>query len=251
MTDDAHIRVVDLTKSYEGQLVLKGVTFDVLRGQTNMVIGRSGSGKTVLMRQIIRLEEPDSGSIFLDDVDIAHMPEGRLSRLRYKFGMVFQMSALFDSLTVFDNVAFPLEEHTKLNKAAIHERVMDKLSALGIAEAWNKLPSHISGGMAKRAAVARALVMEPEILIYDEPTSGLDPIAARTVDDMIAEMQERFSVTALVISHDLESVTRIADRVNVLHAGKIAVSSTPAELLASDHPVVREYLLAAGQNLDA
>ncbi len=249
MSADAHIRLIEVTKSYGNQQVLQGVTFDVLRGQTNMVIGRSGSGKSVLMRQIIRLEEPDSGSIIVDGMDIAHLSEGKLMTVRPKFGMVFQMSALFDSLTVFDNVAFPLQEHTKLNKKQIHERVMEKLSALGIADAWDKLPSQISGGMAKRAAVARALVIEPQILIYDEPTSGLDPIGARTVDDMIAEMQARFSVTALVISHDIESVTRIADRVNLLHNGQIILSSTPQELLASDHPVVREYLKAAGQLL--
>lgn len=246
MTADAHVRIINLTKSYGSQAVLKGLNFDVLRGQTNMVIGRSGSGKTVLMRQIIRLEEPDSGSIIVDGVDIAHLSEQRLAPIRRKFGMVFQMSALFDSLTVYDNVAFPLVEHTTLSKKEIYEKVMEKLAALGIADAWNKLPSQISGGMAKRAAVARALVIGPKILIYDEPTSGLDPIAARTVDDMISEMQERFSVTALVISHDMESVTRIADRVNVLHEGQIALSGTPQELLASEHPVVRDYLKAAG-----
>lgn len=248
MAADAHVQIVNLTKSYGPQAVLKGLNFDVLRGQTNMVIGRSGSGKTVLMRQIIRLEEPDSGSIIVDGVDIAHLSEQRLAPIRRKFGMVFQMSALFDSLTVYDNVAFPLVEHTKLSKKEIHEKVMEKLAALGIADAWNKLPSQISGGMAKRAAVARALVIGPQILIYDEPTSGLDPIAARTVDDMISEMQERFAVTALVISHDMESVTRIADRVNVLHEGQIALSGTPQELLASDHPVVRDYLKAAGNH---
>ncbi|QQR91734.1 MAG: ATP-binding cassette domain-containing protein [Myxococcales bacterium] len=241
------IQVKDLEKSYGSQSILKGLSFDVLRGQTNMVIGQSGSGKSVLMRQVIRLEEPDKGSIVLDGTDIAHLSEHALMKHRHKFGMVFQMSALFDSMSVFDNVAFPLREHKKeLGKKEIHTMVMHSLEELNIANAANKLPAEISGGMAKRAAIARALIMKPEILIYDEPTSGLDPIASRKVDDLVLEMQDRFKITSLVISHDIESVLRIADRVNVLHHGTIEISGSPQDLLESKHEVVRTYLEAAG-----
>ncbi len=241
-----HLEIIDVHKTYGEHHVLKGVTFDVHRGQTNVIIGASGSGKTVLMRQIIRLERPDSGQILVDGVDIVPMDEVELAEVRKKFGMVFQMSALFDSMSVFDNVAFLLREHTKMGGKEIRERVMDRLKALGVDHAADKMPAELSGGMKKRVAVARALVLEPKILIYDEPTTGLDPITSRTVDELILQTKERFGVTSIVISHDMASVFHIADRMSYLYKGRIEASGTPQEFVASTNPATVEFLEASG-----
>jgi phospholipid/cholesterol/gamma-HCH transport system ATP-binding protein len=244
--DPVHIRVRELRKGYDDAEVLKGVTFDIQRGQINVLIGGSGAGKSVFTRQLLRLESPDAGQIFVDDVDIVPLDDWQLVPIRKKFGMVFQFGALFDSLTVFENVAFPLREHTKMNEKAIKERVFSRLEALHVAHAANKLPGHISGGMQKRSALARALVLEPEILVYDEPTSGLDPLSSRRVDDLIAETADLFGVTSLVITHDMASVFKIASRVNMLHQGIIAESGTPDDILHSTNPIVVDFLEASG-----
>jgi phospholipid/cholesterol/gamma-HCH transport system ATP-binding protein len=243
-----HVRVVGLKKRYGAHEVLRDVTFDVLRGKTNVVIGASGSGKTVMMRQLIRLEKPDAGRIEVDGLDIAPLSEVELLPVRRKFGMVFQMSALFDSMSVYENVAFPLREHTRLRERAIRDKVVDRLRALGVEHAIAKMPSELSGGMKKRVAVARALVLEPEILIYDEPTTGLDPITSRTVDDLIEETRERFGVTSVVISHDMTSVFRIGHRISYLYKGRIEASGAAREFLASPSPRLREFLEATGMD---
>lgn len=245
-SDPIHVRIADVHKSYGEHHVLRGVTFDVQRGQTNVIIGASGSGKTVLMRQIIRLERPDRGQILVDGVDIVPLDEVHLAEVRKKFGMVFQMSALFDSMSVFDNVAFLLREHTKMGSEEIRERVMDRLKALGVEHAASKMPAELSGGMKKRVAVARALVLEPQILIYDEPTTGLDPITSRTVDELILETKERYGVTSIVISHDMASAFHIADRMVYLYEGRIEASGTPEEFVASANPATVEFLQASG-----
>ena len=246
-TDDpVHLSIQDIHKSYGDHEVLRGVTFDVYRGQTNIIIGASGSGKTVLMRQIIRLEKPNSGRILVDGVDIVPLDEVQLGEVRKKFGMVFQMSALFDSMNVFDNVAFLLREHTRMSGKEIRERVMDRLTALGVEHAAKKMPAELSGGMKKRVAVARALVLEPRILIYDEPTTGLDPITSRTVDELIMATKEKFGVTAIVISHDMASVFHIADRMVYLYKGRIEASGTPSEFVQSTNPATVEFLEASG-----
>lgn len=244
--DPVHVRVVDLKKSYGGTQILKGVSFDLHRGVTNVIIGASGSGKTVFLRQLIRLERPDSGRIEVDGVDIVPMNELELAPFRRRFGMVFQMSALFDSMNVFDNVAFPLREHSSLSRKEIQEKVEHGLEALGVAHAIYKQPSELSGGMKKRVAVARALVMEPEILIYDEPTTGLDPLTSRTVDELIESTRKRFGVTSVVISHDMESVFSIGHRVTLLYQGRMEVSVSRDELIRSDNVHVREFLAASG-----
>jgi phospholipid/cholesterol/gamma-HCH transport system ATP-binding protein len=246
--DPIHVRVRDVKKSYDGNEILKGVSFDMYRGLTNVIIGASGSGKTVFLRQLIRLEKPDAGRIEVDGVDIVPLDELRLAEVRRKFGMVFQMSALFDSMDVFDNVAFPLREHRggHLSRAEIKDKVQKSLEALGVAHAIHKLPSELSGGMKKRVAVARALVMEPQILIYDEPTTGLDPITSRTVDELIESTRERFGVTSVVISHDMESVFTGGHYVTLLYKGRIEVSAPRDEFVASDNPRVREFLRASG-----
>jgi len=248
--DPIHVRIRDVHKSYGDHHVLKGVSLDIHRGKRNLIIGPSGSGKTVLMRQLIRLERPDSGRLLVNGIDFAVLEGLDLAAMRRTFGMVFQMSALFDSMTVFDNVAFPLREHTDLSRNEVHDRVMDRLAALGVAGAAHKLPAQLSGGMQKRVAVARAMILESEILIYDEPTTGLDPITTEMVDDLIVEAEEMFGVTSIVISHDMASVVRIADYLSFLHHGEIAATGTRAELLHSEHPATREFVRASRISLD-
>jgi phospholipid/cholesterol/gamma-HCH transport system ATP-binding protein len=248
--DPVHVRVVDVNKSYGGHAILKGLTFEMLRGLTNVIMGASGSGKTVFLRQLIRLEKPDSGQIIVDGVDIASLNELELGETRKKFGMVFQMSALFDSMDVFDNVAFPLREHMKkLSRGEVRSKVEEALEALGVAHAVHKQPSELSGGMRKRVAVARAIVMQPAILIYDEPTTGLDPITSRTVDDLIESTRERFGVTSVVISHDMESVFRMGHYITLLYKGQIEESLPRDEFAKSQNEHVREMLKASGVNI--
>lgn len=241
-----HLRVVDLHKAYGDHEVLKGVSFDVQRGKTNVIIGRSGSGKTVLLRQLLLVERPDRGRIELDGVNLTQLDEAALTSLRSKFGMVFQDSALLDSMSVFDNVAFPLREHSALRGAQIKARVHDTLKALDVFDARDKLPGALSGGMKKRVAVARALVSQPEIVVYDEPTRGLDPVLSRSVDRLIEETRQRFGVTSILISHDMKSVLDIAHYVNLLEDGRIVYSASRDEFLHSDHPLARAFLRASG-----
>ena len=248
--DPIHVRIRDLHKSYGDHHVLKGVSLDIHRGKTNLIIGPSGSGKTVLMRQLIRLEKPDSGRLIVNGIDFAKLEGLNLASMRRTFGMVFQMSALFDSMTVFDNVAFPLREHTDLSRKEIRERVMDRLKALGVAAASQKLPAQLSGGMQKRVAVARAMILESEILIYDEPTTGLDPITSEMVDELITEAEEMFGVTSIVISHDMASVMRIANQLSFLHLGEITATGTPEDLMHSEHPATAEFIRASRISLD-
>jgi phospholipid/cholesterol/gamma-HCH transport system ATP-binding protein len=247
--DPVHVRVREVAKTYAGHAVLKNVSFDIYRGKTNVIIGASGSGKTVFLRQLIRLEKPDSGRIEVDGLDIVPLNEVQLNEARKKFGMVFQMSALFDSMDVFDNVAFPLREHTKLGRGEIKTQVEEALEALGVGHAIRKLPSELSGGMRKRVAVARALVMKPAILIYDEPTTGLDPITSRTVDELIESTRERFGVTSIVISHDMHSVVTIGHYVTLLYKGHIELSAPCNEFVRSDNPHVQEILNSSGVDI--
>ena len=245
-TDPVHIRIRDVHKRYGDAHILKGISIDVLRQKTNVVIGPSGSGKSVLMRQIIRLEQPEQGEILVDGTDWAKLKGMELERSRRKMGMVFQSSALFDSMSVFENVAFPLREHTGLSRKEIRERVMDRLESLGIGHAHARSPAQLSGGMQRRVAVARATVLETDIVIYDEPTTGLDPLTVTTVDELIAETEEKFGVTSLVISHDMASVFRIADRITFLYFGEVLASGSPAELLAEGDGPTLDFIRASG-----
>ncbi|HJL17316.1 MAG TPA: ABC transporter ATP-binding protein [Sandaracinaceae bacterium LLY-WYZ-13_1] len=244
--DPVHIRVREVVKSYGEHTVLNGITFDIYRGEINIIIGGSGAGKSVFTRQLLRLEQPDSGKILVDGTDILPLNDWQLVPFRKKFGMVFQFGALFDSMTIFDNVAFPLREHTKMSRKEIHERVFQRLEDLRVADAAYKLPGQISGGMQKRSALARALVLEPEILVYDEPTSGLDPLSSRRVDELIRETSEKFGVTSLIITHDMASVFEIGTQVNMLYQGRIEASGTPDDILRSHNPVVIDFLRASG-----
>ena len=226
-----HIVVQDLVKRFGSAEVLRGISLTVQRGETAVVIGGSGAGKTTLLRILIGLEKPTSGHVYIDGQDIVPLGDRRMNEVRKKFGMVFQYSALLDSLTVMDNVAFPLREHTRMKPADVREKVLTALEMLGLQRAdANKFPSELSGGMRKRVGLARALMLEPQILIYDEPTSGLDPHTSRMVDDLIEETRERFGVTSVVISHDMTSTFRIAHRAVLLVDGRVVASGTPDEL---------------------
>lgn len=236
------IVIEHLVKRFGERTVLDDINISIERGETLIVIGGSGAGKSTLVRHLIALERPTSGRILVGGVDMASLGDYELSKIRRRFGMVFQKYALFDSMSVYDNVAFPLREQTKQNEKEIRARVMTKLEELGVAHAAQRMPSEISGGMAKRVGIARALVLEPEILIYDEPTSGLDPVTSRTVDALIEEMRERFGVTSVVITHDMASAFDVADRVAMLVRGKIAVEGPPEVVLASANEDVRKFV---------
>ncbi len=243
---EAQIVVTDLHKRWGENRVLRGVNLEILRGRRNIIIGGSGAGKTVLMRHLVVLERPDQGSIKLDGVEITGLGELKLAAIRSRFGMVFQGSALFDSMSVFDNVAFPLREQGGVGRREIRERVMTKLGELGVSDAHARYPGDISGGMKKRVAVARALINEPEILIYDEPTAGLDPLGARNVDRLIMETDEKFGVTSIVITHDMATCLDIGEQVSLLHEGRIRITCPPSELATSDDPAVRRFVQASG-----
>jgi phospholipid/cholesterol/gamma-HCH transport system ATP-binding protein len=241
-----HIRVRELKKSFGPNLVLDQVNLDLERSKVNVILGASGAGKSVLIKHFMCLLRPDSGHIWIDGTDVLALSQQELAAFRRKFGLVFQFAALFDSLTVEENCAFPLNEHTNKSKSEIRDIVADRLGALGLAGTQRKYPGELSGGMRKRVGLARALVLEPEILMYDEPTTGLDPLATRNVDEMILEAGERYKVTSVVISHDMASVFRIADRIAILHNKKI-LEAGPAEVIAaSQDPYVFEFLRASG-----
>ena len=239
------IVITDIVKRYGTHEVLRGVSITVNRGETAVVIGGSGAGKTTLLRILIGLEKPTSGSVVIDGQDIAPMGVVELNRFRRKFGMVFQYSALLDSLTVMENVSFPLVEHTKMKPKDIRDKVLETLRILGLEGTHDLFPSELSGGMRKRVGLARALMLEPEILIYDEPTSGLDPLSSRMVDDLMEETRQRFGTTNVVISHDMASTFRIAHRAFLLIKGQVVAAGTPDQL-ATDFEVSRDFIIKSG-----
>jgi phospholipid/cholesterol/gamma-HCH transport system ATP-binding protein len=238
--------VVDhLTKKYGEKVVLDELCLDVERGETMVIIGGSGSGKTTLARHLVGLERPTQGHIYIDGVDLATLHERELVAMRKRFAMVFQGGALLDSLDLYDNVAFPLREETDLDEHAIRERVFFYLAELGIRDAAHQLPQALSGGMVKRASLARALVTEPEILVYDELTSGRDPISSRVVDGLIDQMRSRFFVTSVVITHDMATAFEVADHVALLAHGRIVAQGTPEELFTSRREEVERFANAS------
>jgi len=238
------IRVHDLWKAFGEKEVLRGVTLDIPEGTTFVVLGASGSGKTVLLKHVIGLFKPDRGTVHVDDVEISSLSGRSLTEARQVFGMVFQGAALFDSMTVFENVAFPLKEkERRISAADLRARVVESLRVVDLGEdVLGSWPSQLSGGMRKRVALARALVANPKVVLYDEPTTGLDPITTDSVDSMINQAKERRRVTSMVISHDIASAFRVADRLAVLYDGRIAAQGTPEEVRRSDDPYVKRFL---------
>ncbi len=238
------IRVVDVHKSFGDHEVLRGMNLDVAKGSILVILGGSGMGKSVLMKHMIGLLQPDSGQIIVDGEDISRMGAAALKRVRSKFGMVFQSGALFDSMSNWDNVAFPLREHRKkLKGTALDERVRElfKIFSLDPDQLGPRFPSEISGGQRKRVALARAVALEPQIVLYDEPTTGLDPITTDQVDEMILDAKRHLGVTSIVISHDIASAFKIADHIIFVYEGEIVAEGLKAEMLSSQHAFVREF----------
>lgn len=242
----------DVRKRFGDTEVLKGISMVAKKNETTVIIGGSGAGKTTLLRHIVALEKPTSGEIRIDGDDITKMSERQLNGIRRKFGMVYQYAALLDSSTVMDNVAFPLVEHTKMSRKEIEDKVNDKLQILGLdpKNVANKFPAELSGGMRKRVGLARALMLEPRILVYDEPTSGLDPLTSRMVDDLIEEMRERFGVTSIVISHDIASCFHIAHQAILLIKGQIVARGTPDDLAHGKSDVARDFIQKSGVDVE-
>jgi phospholipid/cholesterol/gamma-HCH transport system ATP-binding protein len=236
------IRLESVTKSFNGQVVLNGLTLDVPEGEITAVIGPSGEGKSVLLKHMIGLLKPDSGRVIVNGEDIAGMGRDELNRVREKFGMLFQNAALFDSMTVFENVAFPLEEKTRLSRGEIRERVHEALEHVGLTGVDGKFPDELSGGMKKRVGLARALLLDPRIILFDEPTTGLDPIICRAIHQLIKDTHARFGFTAVVISHEIPEIFDISDRVAMLYRGEILEAGTPADIQGSTHPAVRQFI---------
>jgi phospholipid/cholesterol/gamma-HCH transport system ATP-binding protein len=237
------IDVQDVWKSFAGSPVLKGVNLQIPEGNTVVILGASGSGKTVLMKHIMGLFKPDRGEVIVDGENISAMSRQELAVFRQRMGMVFQSSALFDSMTVGDNVAFPLREHNPgLTEEQIQEKVKEKLAVVELFDVERKYPSELSGGMRKRVGLARAIVREPKIVLYDEPTTGLDPLTTESVDEMIIHARERLSVTSVVISHDIGSAFHIADRIAVINEGRIVEEGTPAEVRKTKEPFTQHFL---------
>lgn len=236
------ITIADLHKSFGANHVLRGVDLTVEPGESMVIIGGSGSGKSVLIKHIIGLLKPDRGSILVNGEEVTTMRERQLKELRKKFGMLFQAAALFDSLTVGENVAFALVEHTRLSRAEIADRVREKLNLVGLPDTEDLFPSELSGGMKKRVGLARALAIEPEVILYDEPTTGLDPIMADAINDLIVEMRERFAITSIAITHDMVSAYKIGHRLAMLYQGKIIFTGTPEECKNTTDPMVRQFI---------
>jgi len=236
------IEVRQLQKSFGPQLILDGVNLQIDRGQSAVIIGRSGGGKSVLLKHLIGLLQPDTGEVSVDGEKITRMTERQLLRVREKFGMVFQGAALFDSMTVAENVAFPLERKNKYTVAEIEKRVAAALDVVDLPGTQNKKPAELSGGMKKRVGLARAIVYEPQILLYDEPTTGLDPIVSDSIDKMIIRVRDRLKVTSVVVTHDMRSARRVGHQVFLLHEKKIYASGPPEKFFASADPVVRQFV---------
>jgi phospholipid/cholesterol/gamma-HCH transport system ATP-binding protein len=243
MSENEHcIEVQGLYKSFGEQEVLKGVDLSINKGDSVSIIGRSGSGKSVLIKHFIRLMEPDRGKVIVFGRDINQLKYKNVVRTRLRFGMLFQSAALFDSMTVAENVGLGLRESRKHSQEEIDEIVQEKLGLVGLQDAAEKYPAELSGGMRKRAGLARAIAHGPEVLLYDEPTTGLDPITADVIDDLIVDLNTKLSVTSVVVTHDMKSAFKISSRVIMLYQGKVQFDGTPDELQKTDDAVVRQFV---------
>jgi len=236
------IRLDGVYKAFGSNQVLTGTSFVVEKGESRVVIGGSGSGKSVILKHIVGILKPDKGRVLIDDLDIASRKEHDLYEIRKKFGMLFQMAALFDSMSVWENVGFTFSRTGVLKPSAIKEIAVEKLKLVGLVNVENLMPSELSGGMKKRVGLARAIAHEPEILLYDEPTTGLDPITADAINDLIIDLRERLKVTSVAITHDMHSSYKIADSISMLYQGTIIATGTPEEIRNTVDPVVRQFI---------
>ncbi len=238
------IHIDQISKSFDGKQVLRDVSLTIEEGETHAIIGRSGSGKSVLMKHIIGLLKPDAGKVLIDDVDINAIPYAQLRRVRQQFGVLFQGGALFDSMTAFDNVAFPLRTFTTEKESEIRKRAQDCLNMVQLQDIGKKKPSELSGGMQKRVALARAIALRPRYVIYDEPTSGLDPETSNRIDELIRALADQLNITSIVVTHDMHSVLSIADRASFVHEGSLRWIGTVEELHASTDDVLLDFVKA-------
>jgi phospholipid/cholesterol/gamma-HCH transport system ATP-binding protein len=236
------IEVRDLKKSFEGRKVLDGVSFSIDKGQAVAIIGASGGGKSVLLKHLVGLLTPDSGEIHINGKNIARMNERELLHVRRSFGVLFQGAALFDSLTVEENVGFLLLREGRTPTAEISRRVAEVLDMVGLAGIEKRMPADLSGGMRKRVGLARAVIYRPDIVLYDEPTTGLDPIASDSIDQLIRRVVDRFQVTSIAVTHDMRSVRRISKRILMLHEGRIYADQTPEEIFSSNDPIIHRFV---------
>ncbi len=247
------IRMVNVHKAFRGgrDQILKGVDLTFPKGELTYLLGPSGTGKSVSLKLILGLLKPDQGEVWVGDKEISRLNGKELYEHRMCFGMLFQNSALFDDMTIFENVAFPLREHTKLGESEIKQKVEKALSILDMPGPYDKFPNEISGGMKKRVALARAIIRQPSVLLYDEPTTGLDPVTRGTVDELIEKLKREFSLTSLVVSHDIPSALLLADRIVFLYQGHTVFSGKPKDFRNADHPAIQAFLKAEYRSVEA
>ncbi len=236
------IKIKDLHKAFNGREVLRGTSLEIPRGEIVALMGMSGYGKSVLLKHIAGLIRPDRGHVYIDGQDICHLRGEALRQVRSRLGFLFQSGALFSSMTVFDNVAFPLRERWEFGEPEVRDRVLAVLDQVGLKGSEGKFPAQLSGGMIKRTALARALVRNPEIMLFDEPTTGLDPVIGHAILDLIKSIHDRFGFTGMIVSHELERVFRIVQKVAMLHEGVILTVGTPGEVLSSANPIVQQFV---------
>ncbi len=236
------IRFENITKALGGKTVLDRISFEVSEGETLVIVGLSGAGKSVTLKHMIRLMQPDSGVVMIDGESINDLGRSALQVTRTKFGMLFQSAALLQWMSVKDNVALPLREHMKISEEEIEKRVASKLNLLNLSDAGDKFPANLSGGMQKRVGLARAIIMNPKIVLYDEPTSGLDPVTSRRIDDLIVDMRKELGITSVVVTHDLHSALFIGTRIMMLHEGRIVENAPPEEFIRSKNETVQSFL---------
>lgn len=248
--EESFVRFEDIYKAFGPKKVLEGVSFEIRRGETMVVLGGSGSGKSVLIRHIIGLHRPDAGRVFVDGEDIVDYDDDQLVPVRKKVAMLFQGGALFDSMSVADNIAYGLREHTDLDEERIAEIVRAKLALVGLEGVEALMPAELSGGMKKRVALARSIAMDPQCILYDEPTTGLDPVTANTINELIRDMQQRLEVTSVVVTHDIESAFFVGDRIGYLFEGRMHFVGTVDEARASTEPRLRRFLSGGRQGDD-
>lgn len=243
------VELKNLFKKINGKIIYKDINLSINKGETVVILGQSGEGKTTLLKSIIGLDKPTAGKIFVLGEEITRMPEEKLNQIRKRMGMVFQNAALFDSLTVRENVAFPLREHTRFDEEKIRKIVKEKLEIMGMENTENLLPAQLSGGMQRRVGIARALALSPEIVLYDEPTTGLDPVMTEIISDLILELKNRLKVTSVVVTHDMNTAFKIGDRLGMLHQGSLVAIGDKETIFKSNIPIVQQFVKEIKRNI--